>query len=171
MKDIIGFEGLYAITSCGKVWSYKHKKFLKGWDNGCGYQVVRLRKNKKNYSKRVHVLVAQAYLEKPNDGQKYEVGHLDDCPSHNWVGNLKWMTHKENLDTDSFRQKQRKKLFTKIRCVETGQIFANQRAASRFCGRNWQGINHVLLGKQKTCGGYHWERVYENKENIEKKKI
>lgn len=161
MKDIKGFEGLYAITSCGKVWSYKHKKFLKSWDNGCGYQVVRLRKNKKNYSKRVHVLVAQAYLEKPNDGQKYEVGHLDDCPSHNWVGNLKWMTHKENLDTDSFREKQKKKQHTKIRCVETGEIFPDQRKASKFCNRHWYGINNVLMGKQKTCGGYHWERIIE----------
>ena len=29
MKDIKGYEGLYAITSCGKVWSYHSKKFLK----------------------------------------------------------------------------------------------------------------------------------------------
>ena len=29
MKDIIGYEGLYAITSCGKVYSYRTKKFLK----------------------------------------------------------------------------------------------------------------------------------------------
>lgn len=28
MKDIQGYEGLYAITSCGKVWSYRRKKFL-----------------------------------------------------------------------------------------------------------------------------------------------
>ena len=28
MKDIPGFEGEYAVTSCGKVWSYKSKKFL-----------------------------------------------------------------------------------------------------------------------------------------------
>jgi hypothetical protein len=23
MKDVVGYEGLYGITSCGKVWSYK----------------------------------------------------------------------------------------------------------------------------------------------------
>ena len=28
MKDIKGYEGLYAVTSCGRVWSYKTKKFL-----------------------------------------------------------------------------------------------------------------------------------------------
>lgn len=168
MRDVIGFEGLYAITSCGKVWSYKRKKWMVGWYNGSGYHLVKLRKNGKDHTKRVHVLVAEAYLEKPIDGQKYEVGHLDDCPNHNWVGNLKWMTHSENLDTDSFRQKQKKKQFTKIRCVETGKIFPDQREAGKFCKRNWYGINCVLNGKQKTCGGYHWERVYENEENIQK---
>lgn len=29
MRDVVGFEGLYGITSCGRVWSYKAKKFLK----------------------------------------------------------------------------------------------------------------------------------------------
>ena len=28
MKDIKGYEGLYAVTEDGKVWSYKSKKFL-----------------------------------------------------------------------------------------------------------------------------------------------
>ena len=37
MRDIPGYEGLYAITSCGKVWSYYKNDFLKSWDNGHGY--------------------------------------------------------------------------------------------------------------------------------------
>lgn len=28
MRDIPGYEGEYAVTSCGKVWSHKRKKFL-----------------------------------------------------------------------------------------------------------------------------------------------
>lgn len=28
MKDIANYEGLYAVTSCGKVWSYRNKRFL-----------------------------------------------------------------------------------------------------------------------------------------------
>lgn len=68
MKDIKGFEGLYAITSCGKVWSYKYNKFLKDWSTGFGYRVVRLHKDGKKWNKRIHILVAEAYLEKPTDG-------------------------------------------------------------------------------------------------------
>lgn len=42
MRDIVGFEGLYAITTCGKVWSYRSKKFLKSYLNGAGYHRVNL---------------------------------------------------------------------------------------------------------------------------------
>lgn len=28
MRDIPGFEGEYAATSCGKIWSHKSKRFL-----------------------------------------------------------------------------------------------------------------------------------------------
>ena len=45
MRDIKGYEGLYAITSCGKVWSYRSKKFLKPYDNGFGYLYVNLNKD------------------------------------------------------------------------------------------------------------------------------
>ena len=42
MVDIKGFEGEYAVTSCGKVWSYKSKRFLKSYPNSDGYYYVKL---------------------------------------------------------------------------------------------------------------------------------
>ena len=45
MKDIKGYEGLYAITSCGKVWSYRSKKFLKPAKHQNGYLKVVLYKD------------------------------------------------------------------------------------------------------------------------------
>ena len=170
MRDIIGFEGLYAITSCGKVWSYKRNQWVGGWYNGQGYHLVRLRKNKKNYTKRVHILVAEAFLDKPNDPSYTDVGHLDDCPNHNWLGNLKWMTRSENLDTDHFRERQAKKIFTKIRCIETGEIYNSQRDAGRAVGIHPYGITCVLMGRQKTAGGYHWERTNQKQDYIYQKK-
>ena len=59
MKDISNYEGLYAVTSCGKVWSYRSKKFLKAFDNGHGYLCVGLQDlwgNRKVY--KIHRLVA-----------------------------------------------------------------------------------------------------------------
>ena len=160
MKDVVGYEGLYAVTSCGKVWSYKYKKFLSPRDNGHGYECVCLTNSEgKRGMRRVHILVAQAYI--PNPEGKSDVGHLDDCRNHNWVGNLKWMTRSENLDTDHYREAVKNKKFTKVRCVETGEVFNSQAHAAREMNIGRYNINNVLLGKQHTAGGYHWERVEE----------
>ena len=71
------------------------------------------------------------------------------------------MTRKENLDTDSFRRKQLIKIFTKVRCVETGKVYNSQKDAALAVGIHPYGITCVLKGCQKTAGGYHWERVNE----------
>ena len=47
MRDVVGYEGLYAVTSCGRVWSYKRNRFMTPLDAGYGYMVVCLRKDGK----------------------------------------------------------------------------------------------------------------------------
>ena len=47
MRDVKGYEGLYAVTSCGKVWSYKSDRFLSPCKTKSGYMFVRLCKNGK----------------------------------------------------------------------------------------------------------------------------
>ena len=158
MKDIKNYEGLYAITSCGKVWSYRSQKFLKPFDTGHGYLQVILRKDGQNKHFRIHRLVAEAYI--PNPENKEEVNHIDEVRSHNWVGNLEWTTSSENKRHSP--QTGKLKLFTKIRCVETGVIYSDGQAAADAIGIHRQGIQNVLHGKQKTAGGYHWERVMED---------
>lgn len=58
MRDIPGFEGLYAATSCGKIWSHRRKIFLKQRYDKYGYLRVGLRKDGKLYTRYVHQLVA-----------------------------------------------------------------------------------------------------------------
>ena len=45
MKDIKGYEGLYAVTEDGQIWSYRSKKFLKPNKNTSGYLYVILYKD------------------------------------------------------------------------------------------------------------------------------
>lgn len=45
MRDIVGYEGLYAITSCGKVWSYRRKKFMSNIAAKDGYLKINLVKD------------------------------------------------------------------------------------------------------------------------------
>lgn len=159
MKDIQGYEGLYAITSCGKVWSYRSQKFLKLSYDGHGYLHATLCNNGVSKQYRVNRLVAEAYI--PNPENKPIVNHKDEVRDHNWVGNLEWATAKENSNYSSPVGKS--KTFSKIRCVETGIIYKSCADAAREIGIHRYGINNVLHGKQKTAGGYHWERVVEEK--------
>lgn len=102
MKDITNYEGLYAITSCGKVWSYKSKKFLKPYFNG-GYASVALSKNGKLTYPLVHRLVAEAYISNPDNLP--QVNHKDEDKAHNCVNNLEWCdaTYNNNYGTRTSR--------------------------------------------------------------------
>lgn len=100
MKDIKGYEGIYAITEDGQVWSYKRQKFIKPYKQN-GYLLVTLFKdgNSKNY--RIHRLVAGAYLPNPNNYP--EVHHINSIRTDNRIENLAWVSKEDNL-----RQRKRK---------------------------------------------------------------
>lgn len=101
MTDISGYEGLYAITEDGKVWSYERKgqgahpaKFLTIRKNPQGYLWIILYKNWVGKGYRIHRLVAQAYI--PNLENKPQVNHKNGIKSDNRIENLEWCTAEQN---------------------------------------------------------------------------
>ena len=109
MKDIIGYEGLYAVTEYGKVWSYPKRvnSFKGSWMVQHEYvntkrrikphvqYTVPLSKDGKRIRHQVHRLVAQTYI--PNPENKPQVNHKDGNPLNNNVDNLEWATQSENM--------------------------------------------------------------------------
>lgn len=104
MKEIEGYEGLYAVTEDGKVLSLeridplgRHKKafYLKQDFKVSRYCHVRLCKNTviKNYD--VHRLVAQAYI--PNPDNYPQINHKNGIKKDNRVENLEWCTSQQNI--------------------------------------------------------------------------
>lgn len=95
-KDIEGFEK-YQISSYGRVKSLRFNKesILKPIkDNGNGYYVVSLYKNKKPFTHKIHRLVGTSFI--PNPENKPEINHLNGVKSNNQVTNLDWVTSSEN---------------------------------------------------------------------------
>lgn len=87
------YEGMYSVSSDGRVFSYKSNKYLKLQSNK-HYLKVMLTKNGEQIQKLVHRLVAEAFI--PNPENKKEVNHIDGNKLNNSIDNLEWVTPKEN---------------------------------------------------------------------------
>lgn len=104
--DVLEYENIYKVSNLGRVCSVKkyshasHKKcqpknyLLKQQSNKQGYLTVALYKDGKYKMKRVHVLVAIAFIPNPNNYPI--VNHEDGITFHNSVVNLKWSTFSLN---------------------------------------------------------------------------
>lgn len=102
-KDIVGYEGLYRVSNCGRVMSLQmyaagkfiqREKILTPFSNGNGYYVVHLRKDNKTHVKYVHRLVAEAFLGNINNK---DINHLDFNRSNNHIDNLEICSRKDNI--------------------------------------------------------------------------
>lgn len=98
IKDVVGFEDLFGITSSGEVWSKRTNKFLAQGVSKTGYPVISTRiggRNGKCYCFRVHRFVADAFI--PNPENKPFVNHKDGNKRNSNSWNLEWVTAKENV--------------------------------------------------------------------------
>lgn len=93
-KWIKGYEGLYQISSIGRI------KLLDGHirkpeAKSDYYPTVVLMKNSKRKTFRLHRLVCEAFV--PNPENKTQVNHKDMNKNNNSVENLEWVTPYENM--------------------------------------------------------------------------
>ena len=99
----------YEVSNLGNVRNKKTKAVLSQEDTGNGYLCVGLQIDKGVYKKtRVHRMVAMAFLEFQRTEERNEVDHINGNKSDNSVDNLRWCTHKENMNNPVTRRKIRR---------------------------------------------------------------
>lgn len=108
-KEIPGYEGLYEISSYGRIKSmhYKKERIMKQLDYN-GYKKVVLWKNGSQKKEYIHRLVAKLFI--PNPHNLKEVNHKDENPSNNMVENLEWCNHRYNMIYGTARERARVKM-------------------------------------------------------------
>lgn len=182
-KDIKGYEGIYMISTYGRVLSVpiwrviKSNKSLKGEFISYKNPHITLGNKERNNYRRmdlccegkitrkfVHRLVAEAFIPNPNN---YPIiNHKDENPSNNCVDNLEWCTQAENnaYGTHRIRQAATQRYSAPNR-KEVVQLSLNGELISRYdsiafaseaTGIPRTTIDNGILHKSIVRGKFRW---------------
>ena len=160
-RDIKGYEGKYAISSFGRVYSYKRRIFLAQSITNNGYLRVCLY-TKDGCQKKmelVHRLVAITFLDNP-DGLP-QVNHKDENKQNNHVENLEWCIAKENANYGTRNERIGKTHGKSVYCIENNTVYPSAMAAARELHIDNSHIGKVCRGEEKDCQGYHFKYASE----------
>src|SRR5262252_2963421 len=111
MRDIPGYDGRYAVTEDGRVWSYPKKapsagffhrgRWLKSHIGRSGYLYVSLRdEGGKSVFCLLHRLVMMTFnpVSIIDTSERLEVNHIDGVKTNPHLSNLEWVTSGQNRE-------------------------------------------------------------------------
>lgn len=168
----------YEVSNFGRV---RNKKghIIKLQVGTYGYLQVNLDFNGKNKTKKVHRLVAKAFI--PNIENKPQVNHIDGNKKNNHINNLEWCTNRENVQhafdiglnetmrkASSITIKNAQKIAHEKRkraVIQTDlngnfvKEFSSAQEATDYYGIKdlYKYISMCCRGKLKTTHGYKWK--------------
>ena len=87
----------YQVSNIGRVRNANTGRMLKQSLNNNGYYYGGLTKEAKQQQHLVHRLVANEFLEKPDNNYKYDIDHIDRDRTNNKMCNIRLATRSENM--------------------------------------------------------------------------
>ena len=168
-KDIEGYEGLYQISSLGKVKSlpkitfnakgqYKTKeRILKYGKNQYGYFQISLWKDGKRKNKPIHKLIATMFIPNP---KKYKIiNHIDGNKQNNNIQNLEWCTQKHNVK-EAYRLGLTSKRYKSVNQYDLHNNFIKTWKSIAEINKKLKidesSIVRCCKGRQNKAGNYIW---------------
>lgn len=159
MKKEVEVNGLtYIVCENGDIYGPERGK-LKQRLNSDGYPTVTVGNMHNRISIRVHKLVAEAFVAKPESNLPLEVNHIDYDRTNSHYTNLEWLSHADNIlwssqNTDRYsvshmgekngRSILREQDVRDIRNLLNDGVSVAEVAKRYGCG--WQTINHIKCG-------------------------
>lgn len=183
-KDVVGYEGLYKVSTLGRIKGVKYNKIMTGFERKAGkhYLYVSLYNGAgKSKDIRVHIIVMNA-LNPKSDASLTDIHHKDHNPHNNRLNNLVRLTAKEHSRLESCYRRNnpeyqahikqaaekrrgkkygpRKNLYRPVYCtdVTTGE-FIKQYDSTRdtaLDGYNTDAVSNNIRGKSESSGGVCW---------------
>ena len=165
-QPVKGYDGLYEVSDQGRVKSLKYgkEKILKSGKSPHGYLLVNLCKDGQCKSITVHRLVAEAFIQTPNNLET--VNHKDENKLNNAASNLEWMSKRDNNNYGTRNKRISETLINDNNKSKAVQMFDRQgnllavfpsaREAQRVTEIAQSSICLCCNGKRKCAGGFKW---------------
>ncbi len=156
-------EEKYAISNYGRIKSFKHDstgKLIKG-SSLKGYRILNVKlANGKRTTKYIHKLVAELFIEKDNDFQKYVI-HVDYKKENNHVSNLKWVTQQTMYAHHKINPNYKRGMINNAKLTET-QVIRLKKRLKRGNNKLYKlakefGITHTQLNRIRS--GENWGHI------------